>query len=98
MSTHILRQDLSSSNSVSPRFRRIDLAVQALGDMIDALVDSTRIATGQLRLDCQSMDLADTVSSAIEMMAPIAEDKQIKLLTDITIIDLPIIGDPERLR
>jgi signal transduction histidine kinase len=78
-----LRHDLSNPQLTAQRFQRIDLAVQTLSDMIDDLVDSTRIVTSQLRLNYRSMDLAESVRSAIEIMTPVAEGNQIKLVTDI---------------
>jgi signal transduction histidine kinase len=98
MSTHVLRHDLSNPQLTTQRFQRIDLAVQTLSDMIDDLVDSTRIVTGQLRLNYRSMDLAESVRSAIEIMTPVAEGKQIRLVTDIQVDCLPMNGDPDRLQ
>jgi signal transduction histidine kinase len=98
MSTHVLREDLSNPQVTAQRLRRIDLAVRTLSDMIDDVVDSARIVTGQLLLDCRSMDLAFVIRSAVELMIPVAEIKQITLITDIKADAVPMMGDPERLR
>ena len=98
MSTYVLRQDLSNPQIAAQRLRRIDLAVRTLSDMIDNVVDSARLVTGQLQLDCRSIDLAFVIRSAVELMTPVAEAKQITLMSDIKADGVPIIGDPERLR
>ena len=61
-------------------------------------MNQCRIVTGQLQLDCRSMDLAFVIHSAVELMTPVAEAKQITLMSDIEADAVPMTGDPERLR
>jgi len=97
VSVDVLRHELNGVTA-TPSLRRINLAVRALSGIIDDLFDSTRIATGQLRLARQSMDLVAAVRSAVELMTPIADDKEIKLRPDFQAGSVPLIGDPERLQ
>lgn len=70
----------------------------ALGKMIADLLDISRITTGQLRLELQSVDFAETLRSAMTSLEPQAAAKKIALVCE-TDPDLPPVqGDPERLR
>ena len=44
------------------------------------------------------MDLAFVIHSAVELMTPVAEAKQITPISDIKADAVPMTGDPERLR
>lgn len=65
--------------------------------LVNDLLDASRISRGQLELNCKSMDLADAVSSALEMCRPAVEAKQHILRVDTGSSPLPVNGDHVRL-
>ncbi|HSB42017.1 MAG TPA: PAS domain S-box protein [Methylomirabilota bacterium] len=66
--------------------------------LIDDLLDVSRITAGKLRLDVQSMDLAPVVEAALDATRPAAAAKSIHLETVLDPRAGPITGDPNRLQ
>ncbi|HEX9919205.1 MAG TPA: ATP-binding protein, partial [Pyrinomonadaceae bacterium] len=76
----------------------IERNAQAQAQLIDDLLDTSRIITGKLRLDVRAVDLESVVMSAIETARPVAEAKGIRLQTIFDTRVGPISGDPDRLQ
>lgn len=66
--------------------------------LIEDLLDMSRIISGKVRLDVQSTDLAKVVDQAVESLRPTAEAKQIQLRKIIDPNSGPVTGDPTRLQ
>jgi signal transduction histidine kinase/ActR/RegA family two-component response regulator len=66
--------------------------------LIDDLLDTSRIITGKLRLDIQSVDLATVIRAAIDAVSHAASARDIKLLPIVDTSVAPIEGDPSRLQ
>lgn len=67
-------------------------------DMVDSLMDVTRIEAGQLVVDAEAMRLPPLLERVVEHMQPLARQKNIALRTE-TPADLPAVwGDEEILR
>jgi PAS domain S-box-containing protein len=71
---------------------------KAQARLIDDLLDMNRIASGKLRLEVQSTDLASVVEAAVEAARPSAEAKGIRLQTLLSPLPGPVAGDPHRLQ
>ncbi|MFT3684917.1 MAG: ATP-binding protein [Phycisphaerales bacterium] len=77
----------------------IDRNARVQTQMVNDLLDMSRINSGKLRLDVQSVDLPQVVDSALNTIKFSAEAKSIRLHT--TIDPLPgvtVSGDPQRLQ
>jgi PAS domain S-box-containing protein len=66
--------------------------------LIDDLLDVSRIITGKLRLDIRAVDLAAVIRTAADTLRPAAEAKNIHLQTSLDPQAVPISGDPDRLQ
>ena len=66
--------------------------------LIDDLLDMSRIISGKMRLDVQRVDLPAVIDAAIESVKPAANAKGIKLQKVIDPIAGPVSGDPNRLQ
>ncbi len=67
--------------------------------IIDDLLDMSRIISGKVRLDVQRLDLAAVVSNAVETSLPTAEAKSIRLISVIDpLAGVAVSGDPNRLQ
>lgn len=75
----------------------IERNASSLTQLIDDLLDVSRIVSGQLRLVSQPVDLATQVRRAVDSVRPIAREKGVVLETHIEPVGL-VDGDPERLR
>jgi len=71
---------------------------QALQQLVDDLLDVSRIVAGKLRLDVQSLSLTDVVASAVEGIKPAADAKNIHVHTEIDPEAISLSGDPGRLQ
>jgi PAS domain S-box-containing protein len=66
--------------------------------LIDDLLDVSRIISGKMRLDVQPTDLAAVIDAAVEAIRPAAEGKQIQLRRVLDPFAGPVMGDPARLQ
>ncbi|HYO10878.1 MAG TPA: ATP-binding protein [Tepidisphaeraceae bacterium] len=78
--------------------RTIERNARAQAQLIDDLLDMSRIQSGKLRLDVQRADVVGVVSAAIETVAPAAEAKEIRLTRALDPVAGPVSGDPARLQ
>jgi signal transduction histidine kinase/CheY-like chemotaxis protein len=70
---------------------------RAQAQLIEDLLDMNRIASGNLRLDVQQVDLGSVIVAALEAVRPSIDAKQITLRTLLT-VTAPVFGDPNRLQ
>jgi signal transduction histidine kinase len=80
--------------------RAVDAIVRnanAQVQLIDDLLDVSRVISGKMRLEVQPVDLRGVVESALDGVRPAAESKSIRIQT---VLDptAPIAGDPNRLQ
>ena len=71
---------------------------KAQAQLIDDLLDLSRIISGKMRLDVRPVDLVPVLEGAIEAIRPAAEARQIRLHRLLDPQAGPIAGDPDRLR
>lgn len=66
--------------------------------LIDELLDVSRIISGKLRLDRVTIDLADVVRTAVDGVQPLADKKRIELALDTESSLSTFYADPGRLQ
>jgi PAS domain S-box-containing protein len=66
--------------------------------LIDDMLDISRIITGKMRLDVQSINPLEVIEAAIDSVRLPAETKMIRIQTVVDPQAGPIIGDPARLQ
>jgi CheY-like chemotaxis protein len=66
--------------------------------LIEDLLDMSRITSGKLRLDIQPVDPVTFVEAALETVRPAAEAKSIRLEKYLEAATGPVSGDPHRLQ
>ncbi|HYO25971.1 MAG TPA: ATP-binding protein, partial [Lacipirellulaceae bacterium] len=76
----------------------IERNARAQTQIIEDLLDMSRIISGKVRLDVQRIDLANVVRAAIETVQPAADAKGIRLRPVLDPLAGPISGDPNRLQ
>jgi CheY-like chemotaxis protein len=64
---------------------------QALLDLIDDVLDLSRIEAGKLQLNPQPADVADLVDQALLMFQPMATEKGLLLQADLSALDDPVL-------
>jgi hypothetical protein len=76
----------------------IERNAQVQVQMIDDLLDVSRIITGKMRLDVRLVDPKPVVEAALDAIRPAAEAKDIRLHAVLDPLAGPITGDPDRLQ
>lgn len=66
--------------------------------LIDDMLDISRIIAGKMRLDVQSINPLDAIESAIDSVRLAADSKMIRLQTVLDPGAAPILGDPGRMQ
>lgn len=66
--------------------------------LIEDLLDMSRIISGKIRLEMQTVELPIVVNSAVEAVMPAAQVKNIEIERDIEAAAGPVRGDPSRLQ
>ncbi len=75
----------------------IERNARAQAQIVDDLLDISRIITGKLRLDARDLDLARIVEAAIDGVRPAAEGKAIQIVSHLA-ESAVMSGDPDRLQ
>jgi signal transduction histidine kinase/CheY-like chemotaxis protein len=76
----------------------IERNVKIQAQLINDLLDVSRIISGKLRLDVQPVDLAAVIHAAIDTVLPAAEAKGIRIQRILDPLAAPVSGDPGRLQ
>ena len=95
---HLLRTAEMTEAQVHQGLEVIERNARAQTQLIEDLLDMSRIISGKMRLDVQSVDPTGFVEAAVETVRPAAEAKQIRLGTLLDPGAGPITGDPNRLQ
>ncbi|MBI3951308.1 MAG: response regulator, partial [Acidobacteria bacterium] len=76
----------------------IERNAEAQAQIIEDLLDVSRIITGRLRLETRELDLTAVIEAAIDTIRPAAEAKAIHIETILDLAAGPVMGDPDRLQ
>jgi len=96
--SRMLRGGQISPDGVSKALDTIERNARAQAQLIDDLLDVSRIITGKLRMDVRPADPNQFIEAAIEAVKPAAEAKGVRLqkVMDTGVLSVP--GDPVRLQ
>jgi PAS domain S-box-containing protein len=76
----------------------VERNTRAQAQLIEDLLDMSRVVTGHLRLDMRRVDLASVTRTAVEAVKPSAEGRDISIALDLPPNLGSITGDPDRLQ
>jgi PAS domain S-box-containing protein len=94
---HIMRRD-GLAPQQADRLDKIQAAGQHLLEIINAVLDLSKIEAGKFVLEETEVQLGSIVSNVASMLAGQAQAKHIRLLVDIPSSPLILRGDPTRLQ
>ena len=95
---HMLRTGQFDEKSVAGAYETIERNARAQAQLIDDLLDVSRVITGKLRLDVRAIDPNAFVESAVEAVRPGAESKGVRVQKIIDTGLSYVSGDPVRLQ
>jgi PAS domain S-box-containing protein len=95
---HLLLEDKMAPATQLRALQTIQRQARSQGQLIDDLLDVSRIVSGKLRLDSREVELSKVINAAVDVVRPTAEAKNIYLVTDLEAAAGTVSGDPERLQ
>jgi signal transduction histidine kinase len=95
---HMLRAGALDGATTSRALESIKRSAQAQAQLIEDLLDVSRIISGKLRLDVRQIELLPVIEAAIDTVHPAADAKQIRLQSTLDPNAGPVSGDPQRLQ
>jgi PAS domain S-box-containing protein len=95
---HMLRTGQFSDEDSVKALETIERNARSQAQLIDDLLDVSRIVTGKLRLDVRLVDPNSFIESAIEAVRPAAEAKGIRVQRIMDTGVVSVSGDPVRLQ
>jgi signal transduction histidine kinase/DNA-binding response OmpR family regulator len=96
--SHLLRMGRLPADSIETALETIERNAKSQSQLIDDLLDVSRIVTGKLRLEVRPIDVAPVVEAALQSIQPLAESKGIQIEKVFDDAPLKISGDPTRLQ
>ena len=96
--SRLLRSGQLDADGVSHAVEVIERNAAAQRQIIEDLLDVSRIVTGKLRISTQPVDLLLVIHAAIDAVRPAAEAKEISISTHIEAPDSIVRADVERLQ
>lgn len=96
--TQMLRTRRLDETMTSRALETIHRNTRSLTQLIEDLLDVSRIITGKLSLTLYPLMITPVVEAAIESIRPAADAKNIEILTDFDPLTEPVRGDVNRLR
>jgi CheY-like chemotaxis protein len=89
---------LTAGDKQARAIETLERNAMALTQIVEDVLDVSRIIAGKLRLDVQPVELPRVVEQATESMLPGASAKGVRVTTVVDPRAAPIAGDPERLQ
>ena len=94
----MLRAGTVDPKSVNRGLESIERNAVAQAQLIEDLLDVSRIVAGRLRLEVVPLDLVDVIRAAIDVVKPAADAKQIGIDVSFDRSAAAVTGDPQRLQ
>jgi len=93
----MLRTGIIAPDKRDKAIDTIERNATSLTQIVEDVLDISRIVSGKIRLNVQPVDFPDVVRSAIDAVSPAADAKGVRMETVLDSHATPISGDPERL-
>jgi PAS domain S-box-containing protein len=94
----MLRSGIIAPDKKQGAVETIERNATSLTQIVEDVLDISRIVSGKIRLNVQAIDVPTIVANAIDVIAPAADAKGVRLETILDPHASPISGDPERLQ
>jgi PAS domain S-box-containing protein len=95
---HLLRSGNLEASAAASALETIERNARVQAQLIDDLLDVSRIITGKLRLDVRAVDPASFIEAAIEAVRPAAEGKDVRIQKVMDTGVASVATDPARMQ
>ena len=96
--TRMLRSGLIAPEKEARALDTIERNATSLTEIIEDVLDVSRIISGKIRLNVRPVDLQTVIRESIEAVRPAADARNIRLECILDSAEAPVSGDPERLQ
>ncbi|MCY1034001.1 ATP-binding protein [Corallococcus sp. BB11-1] len=96
--SQMLRQGLLGEDKRQRAVQAIERNARAQRQLIEDLLDISRIANGRLRLEPVPLELGRVVDAALDAVRPTALARELRLEVSVDADGVPLFGDPDRLQ
>jgi signal transduction histidine kinase len=96
--TQMLRGGVIAADRVPAVLETIERNARLQRQLVEDVLDVSRIITGKLRLDVQQVDVARVIGEAVETVMPAATAKGVRVQTMLDQSGVHVAGDPQRLQ
>jgi PAS domain S-box-containing protein len=93
----MLRSGMLTDDREVRAFEIVERNATSLAQIVDDVLDVSRIISGKLRLNVQRVDLPKVITESVETVQPAADAKGVRIEVVIDPRAAPIAGDPDRL-
>jgi len=94
----LLRGNVLNGDKAVRGLETLERNAAALTQIVEDVLDISRIVSGKLRLDVQSVEVPLVVHNAVATVQPAADAKGVRVQTVIDPRVAPVSGDPDRLQ
>jgi CheY-like chemotaxis protein len=94
----MLRSGIVAADKKDKAIETIERNATSLTQIVEDVLDVSRIVSGKIRLNVQPVDFPTIVRNAVDAIAPAADAKGLRIETVVDPEAAPISGDPERLQ
>ena len=94
----MLEQTASLDGRTAKGLQSINRNTRTLAQLVDDLLDVSRMISGKMRLDVSTMDLGDVIDAAVETVLPAASAKDISIHVAVDPASRTMSGDATRLQ
>ncbi len=94
----MMQSNLLTGDKLRRAIDTVSRNATSLNQIVEDVLDVSRIISGKLRLDVQRVDLGPILQNAVDTVRPAADAKGLQLTTISDPRTPPVSGDPERLQ
>lgn len=96
--SQLLGSGMFGEEQAARAIESIERNAKIQAQLIEDLLDVSRIITGKLRLHPRPIDLIEVIEAAVDTVQPAADAKGIRLESDLDPSAAPFVGDPDGLQ
>ncbi len=96
--SHLVRTGKLEEEQLTRAVETIERNARSQSQLIDDLLDVSRIITGKLQIEPRSVDMCALLEAAVEAVRPSFEAKKIRIEMVLPKDACPVAGDPNRLQ
>jgi signal transduction histidine kinase/CheY-like chemotaxis protein len=94
----LIRSGMLETGKQARALDTIERNATMLTQIVEDILDVSRIITGKIRLNIQPVDVPAVIKNALETITPAAEAKHLRVHTILDPRASPVSGDPDRLQ